>query len=125
MANRKVSTEAGAKFFGKPIGSPITEEDDKNASGRNRPVTLLRLKSLQRQFIQAKRTQNAPLMAAVNKQFKQEIKIFMDVTGNSFPQVLDSLDANLDDGLKESSEVSDKDTADGDKAPAESSGEES
>ncbi len=117
MADRRVATEAGSKFFGLPIGAAITEGDDRAAQGRNKPVTIHRLKSLQRQFIQAKRTQNQPLMTAVNKQFKQEILVYMDVTGNSIRQVLDDLDANQEEGFNEATEVNDTDTADDNKKP--------
>jgi hypothetical protein len=112
FSTRKVATEAGSKFFGLPIGAPITESDQKHSEGRNKPVTKLRLQSLQRQFIAAKRTKNQPLMSAVNQQFKQELAIYMDVTGESAHAILDDLDANPDKGFHEETEIKDTDTAD-------------
>lgn len=114
-SGRRVATEEGSKFYGKPVGSPITDEDESNAKGRNRPVTKHRLLSLQRQFIQAKRTENKPLMAAVNKQFRSEMKIYLDVTGESASSILDEMDADYDEGLKDSTELDDRDTEDGNK----------
>lgn len=119
FSTRRVATEAGSKFFGLPIGAPITEGTQRQSEGRNKPVTKLRLMSLQRQFIQAKRTANKPLMAQVNKQFKQELAIYMDVTGESASAILDDLDANPDKGFHEETEIDDKDTADDNKEPVE------
>jgi len=114
-SGRRVATPEGSKFYGKPVGTLITANDEQEAEGRNRPVTMLRLRSLQRQYIAATRTKNSPLQAAVNKQFKQEMKIYRDVTGESASDVLDSLDADYEEGLKDSTEINDTDTADGDK----------
>ena len=53
MATRKVRTPAGAKFYGLPIGSTIT--DDAVENNAKDVVTLVRLRSIQRQMMQAQR----------------------------------------------------------------------
>jgi len=114
-SERKVATKAGADYFGKPVGSVITANDRMTAKNRRAPVTMDRLRSLRRQFVQAKRVGSKPIMAAVNKQFQEEIRIFSDTGGRDIKGILDEMDANLTDGMKDSTELNDTDVEDGNK----------
>lgn len=54
MVERKVRTTEGARLFGQPIGSVITNRSSPDVQRTQRAVSLVRLKSIQRQFAAAK-----------------------------------------------------------------------
>ena len=73
LAERRVRTLAGSKLYGQPIGSVIGGEEQ-SAEGEKRPTTIERLKSLQRQFLAAKRTGNEAAMKDVQAQFTEAFR---------------------------------------------------
>lgn len=87
-----VTTEQAARYFGKPVGSVITLEHREHAKGRNMPVTFKRLAMHQHDFVAAKNAGNVVLATAINRQFKRDIRIYMEVTGHSVSRVLEDLD---------------------------------
>lgn len=125
---RRVATQAGVDFYGKPIGSVIEGSDGSPVVvGRTRPVTLVRLRSLQRQFLAAKRTGSKPVMAAVQKQFSQEVKLYAQQTDSNIPTVLDELDSDfkLSTAASTPDDAPDSASPPGGEAPVESSEAES
>jgi len=77
LAVRRVATDAGARLYGKPIGSPIGGGEEAPEGGA-RPVTIERLKSLQAQFVEAKRTGNTALMKDIQSEFTNAVKQFRE-----------------------------------------------
>lgn len=80
MAERKVRTLEGARLFGQPIGSVISERTNPEMAHQKRATSLTRLKSLQRQFDAAKRTGNLGLMKDVQAQFTAAFKDYQGST---------------------------------------------
>lgn len=75
LASRRVRTMEGAKLYGKPIGSVIGDAPD-NPEQPTRPVTYERLRSLQDQFLAAKKTGNRGLMKDIQEQFSAAFREF-------------------------------------------------
>ncbi len=76
LAQRRVRTAEGARLYGKPIGSVIGETTDPESDGQDRPVTIERLKSIQAQFEDAKRTGNTALMKDLQAEFAAAVTEF-------------------------------------------------
>lgn len=77
LASRRVRTLAGAKLYGQPIGTVIGEGPG-DAPTEERPVTEVRLRSLQAQFLAAKRTGNTAIMADIQKEFSVAFRKFAE-----------------------------------------------
>ena len=75
LAVRRVRTSEGAKLYGKPIGSPITDAADPE-SGAERPITIERLRSLQAMFEAAERVGDAGRMRAIQEEFNKSVAEF-------------------------------------------------
>lgn len=80
MVERKVRTLEGARLFGQPIGSVISERTNPEMAHQKRATSLTRLKSLQRQFAAAKRTGNTGLMKDIQASFTVALKDFSGST---------------------------------------------
>lgn len=76
MVDRKVRTVEGARLFGMPIGSTITDRTSPEVATTKRATSMVRLKSLQRQFSIAKQTGNTDQMKNIQEQFTALIKDF-------------------------------------------------
>lgn len=76
MAERFVRTTEGARIFGVPIGTRIEDRTSPEIVRTQRPMTMTRLVSLQRQFEIAKRTGNLDLMNEIQERFTAAIKDF-------------------------------------------------
>lgn len=87
MAERRVRTTEGARLYGQPIGSVISERTNPEMAHQKRATTLTRLKSLQRQFDAAKAVGDLGRMKDLQEQFNAALK---DYTGTS--QWMDTLD---------------------------------
>lgn len=72
LAQRRVQTSEGSKFYNQPIGSPISEAMTGKPNAR--PVTIERLKSLQRQFVAAKKTGNTATMKDIQSEFSLALR---------------------------------------------------
>lgn len=83
----RVRTAAGAQRYGKPIGAPISEGDGDH--DQDRPITLERLKSLQRQFEAAKKFGNVSAMRHVQREFRAATTLF--ARGKSKKEIQDVL----------------------------------
>lgn len=70
LSKRRVQTLEGSKFYGKPIGAVIGEGEEA-VKKTSRPVTIERLKSLQRQFVIAKKANNSGLMKTIQQEFTE------------------------------------------------------
>lgn len=79
LAQRRVRTLEGARLYGKPIGSVIGEAEDGEEGGEKRPITIERLKSLQAQFEDAKKTKNTALMKDIQVEFTAALSEFRKV----------------------------------------------
>lgn len=75
LAQRYIRTPEGAKLFGKPIGSLIGN-DGAQPNEASHPVTIERLRSLQRQFAVAKATGNTGIMRDIQRQFIEALRSF-------------------------------------------------
>ena len=71
MGVRKVRTQAGADFYGLPIGSTITDDAEDNAC-QCAVVSLVRLRSIQRQMMQAERVGDYEKAREIQSQLSQE-----------------------------------------------------
>ena len=80
MAERRVRTVEGARLFGQPIGSVISDVTNPEMAHQKRATSLTRLKSLQRQFNAAKRTGNTGLMKDIQAQFTAALKDYSGST---------------------------------------------
>lgn len=76
MAERKVRTVEGARLFGQPIGTVIQDRTSPDIARTKRSVSMVRLKSLQRQFAIAKKTGNVDQMREIQERFTVAIKDF-------------------------------------------------
>ncbi|WNN94991.1 hypothetical protein SEA_MAGRITTE_14 [Microbacterium phage Magritte] len=76
MVERKVRTPEGARMFGVPIGTVIEDRTSPDVARTKRPVTNVRLISLQRQFQLAKKQGNLDAMREIQEQFTAAIKDF-------------------------------------------------
>lgn len=74
LATRKVRTTEGARQYGLPIGSVITDSVDE--SEPDRPMTIERIKSLQRQFEIAASSGNTALMKRIQAEFSVAVREF-------------------------------------------------
>ena len=88
MAERRVRTVEGARLFGKPIGSLISQ-GKATESGVDRTVTLTRLVSLQRQFEVAKATGNLGAMRNIQDEYTQAVSAYRH--NNQFLSILEDL----------------------------------
>ncbi len=86
MAERRVRTVEGARLFGVPIGTVIEDRTSPDIERTQRPMTQVRLQSLQRQFAIAKKTGNLDMMRDIQEQFTVAVKEYS--TSN---QLLDNL----------------------------------
>lgn len=71
---RRVRTVEGARLFGQPIGTIISERTNPEMAHQKRATSLTRLKSLQRQFEAAKRTGNTGAMKDIQAKFSAAFK---------------------------------------------------
>lgn len=76
MVERRVRTVEGARMFGVPIGTVIEDRTSPDIARTQRPMTMTRLLSLQRQFQIAKETGNLDLMREIQEKFTVAIKDF-------------------------------------------------
>ncbi len=76
MAERRVRTVEGARLFGQPIGTVINDRTSPEVANTQRAVSMVRLRSLQRQFAIAKKTGNTALMRDIQEEFTAAIKDF-------------------------------------------------
>lgn len=83
----RVRTPEGMRRYGKPIGAPISEGDGDKGEGR--PITLERLKSLQRQFEVAKKFGNVGMMRHIQREFRGAVTEF--ARGKSKKEIQDIL----------------------------------
>ena len=74
MAERTVRTVEGARLFGQPIGTIIRDRTSPEITRTKRAVSMVRLRSIQRQFEIAKRTGNTALMRDLQEQFTALVK---------------------------------------------------
>lgn len=75
LAQRRVRTAEGARLYGKNIGDLIGDASPAKGE-QKRPITLERIKSLQAQFAEAKRTGNTALMKSVQEEFRIAVREF-------------------------------------------------
>ena len=80
MAERRVRTVEGARLFGQPIGTVISERTNPEMAHQKRATTLTRLKSLQRQFDAAKRVGDLGRMKDIQAQFTAAFKDYQGST---------------------------------------------
>lgn len=85
----RVATAKGVKRYGAPIGTPISEGD--GDKGVSKPVTLERLRSLQRQFAVAKKFGNTLLMSRVRDSFRDAVTDYSK--GKSVREIQDVLNS--------------------------------
>jgi hypothetical protein len=76
MAPRQVLTPAGEKHFNKPVGSEIGKGSE--VLPEPRPVTFVRLQSLQRQIQKADKTGNQDLRKTLKLKFIEELRVFSE-----------------------------------------------
>lgn len=76
MAERRVRTVEGARLFGMPIGSTITDRTSPEVDKTQRATSMVRLNSLKRQFAIAKKTGNVSAMRDIQEQFTGLLKDF-------------------------------------------------
>ncbi len=74
MVERTVRTPEGARMFGVPIGTVIQDRTSPDAARTKRPVTRVRLLSLQRQFQIAKETGQQDQMRDIQEQFSEAVQ---------------------------------------------------
>ncbi len=86
MAERYVRTTEGARIFGVPIGTKIQDRTSPEVERTVRPMTSVRLASLQRQFEIAKKTGNVSEMKNIQARFTSAVKDF-----SSTRQLIDGL----------------------------------
>lgn len=98
MATRKVRTPAGAKFYGLPIGSTITA-DGAGDEGQGAVVTLVRLRSLQRQMMQAARVGDTGKVKMLQGTLSQAFQAFAKGRG-VMQATYEMLDFDETDALK-------------------------
>lgn len=91
--SRRVRTTEGARFFGLPVGSLIGNTHDPNAKASTRATSLVRLRSLQRQFDVAKKVGNNSRMRDIQAEFTAAVKDYA-ATNGQLTDVLDSLVAS-------------------------------
>lgn len=88
LAQRRVRTLEGAKLYGKPIGSPIGEISD-SGDASERPMTIERLKSLQRQFLAAQKANNTAVMKDIQEAFSKGFREYAE--DHAVRDILDDL----------------------------------
>lgn len=86
---RRVRTTEGARFFGVPVGEVIGNKYDPNLKAAGRATSLTRLKSLQRQFLAAKKVGDLSRMRDIQERFTEAVKSYAATNG----QLTDVLDA--------------------------------
>lgn len=84
---RKVQTAEGAKRYGQAIGSDIAADATKEEKAR--PVTLERLKSLERQLQVAKKTGDVSQLRKTMRDFQIALNTY--AAGKSVTDVMDDL----------------------------------
>lgn len=80
MVERRVRTVEGARLFGQPIGTVITERTNPEMAHQKRATSLTRLQSLQRQFLAAKKVGDLGRMKKVQAQFTAALKDYQGST---------------------------------------------
>ncbi len=92
MADRIVRTTEGARMFGQPIGSVIKDRTSPEIQRTKRSTSLTRLRSLQRQFLAAKRVGDTNRMKDIQRLFTAAMKDY--ATSNQWIHTLDELVAS-------------------------------
>ena len=89
MAERRVRTVEGSRLFGQPIGAVISERTNPEMAHQKRATSLTRLKSLQRQFLAAKRVGDTNRMKDIQKLFTAAMRDY--AASNQWIHTLDDL----------------------------------
>lgn len=89
MADRQVRTTEGSRMFGLPIGATIRDRTSPEINRTKRNTSLTRLKSLQRQFLAAKRVGDTNRMKDIQKLFTAAMRDY--AASNQWIHTLDDL----------------------------------
>ena len=89
MAERQVRTTEGSRMFGLPIGATIRDRTSPEIQRTKRSTSLTRLKSLQRQFLAAKRVGDTNRMKDIQKLFTAAMRDY--AASNQWIHTLDDL----------------------------------